>query len=267
MAGADGDLDRDLGTCLDAARTAAAVLTEAHGRAQPARLKGGPLDLVTEFDRRAEAAILARLRAADPDALVVAEESGRQGSHAAARVYWVDPLDGTTNFAHGLPLFSVSIALYQDGVPRAAVVSAPALGWEFAATAGGGATCNGVALRVSSTSRLQDALLVTGFPYDRRESADNNFRRFEAFAKLTHGVRRLGSAALDLCYVARGWFDGYWEHKLQPWDLAAGLLIAAEAGARLTDFAGGPVSVERGEAVATNGLIHEAVLEVLGRVP
>ncbi|MBI5479829.1 MAG: inositol monophosphatase [Deltaproteobacteria bacterium] len=261
------DLDHDRAICLDAARAAAAVLAEGHGRAQPTRLKAGPLDLVTEFDRRAEAVIVARLRAADPEALVVAEEGGRQGSHAAARVYWVDPLDGTTNFAHGLPLFSVSIGLYEDGAPRAAVVAAPALGWEFAAARGQGATCNGAPLRVSSTPTLHEALLVTGFPYDRRESADNNFRRFEAFAKLSHGVRRLGSAALDLCCVARGWFDGYWERKLKPWDLAAGMLIAAEAGARVTAFAGGPTAPERGEVVATNGLIHDAVLEVLARVP
>jgi myo-inositol-1(or 4)-monophosphatase len=267
VTGAGVDLERDLGLCLDAARAAAAVLGEGHGRAQPARLKAGPIDLVTEFDRRAEGVIVATLHAADPGALVVAEEGGRQGSLAAARVYWVDPLDGTTNFTHGLPIFSVSLALYQDGAPRAGVVLAPALGWEFAAAHGGGATCNGAPLHVSATPRLEEALLVTGFPYDRRESADNNFRRFEAFAKLSHGVRRLGSAALDLCCVARGWFDGYWERKLNPWDIAAGMLIAAEAGARVTDFAGHATAPERGEVVATNGLIHAAVLEVLGRVP
>jgi myo-inositol-1(or 4)-monophosphatase len=264
---AGADLDRDLGVCRDAARAAAAVLGEAHGRAQPARLKAGPIDLVTEFDQRAEGAIVACLHAADPEALVVAEEGGRHGSQAAARVYWVDPLDGTTNFAHGLPLFSVSVALYQDGAPRAGVVLAPALGWEFAAARGRGATGNGVPLHVSTTPRLEESLLVTGFPYDRRVSPDNNFRRFEAFATASHGVRRLGSAALDLCCVARGWFDGYWERKLKPWDLAAGMLIAAEAGARVTAFDGGPTAPERGEVVATNGLIHAAVLEVLARVP
>ena len=147
MADAGGDRDRDLAACLDAARAAAALLAEGHGRAQPARSKGGPLDLVTEFDRRAEEIIVARLRRHDPNALVVAEESGRQGSHEAARVYWVDPLDGTTNFAHGLPLFSISIALYQDGLPRAAVVMAPALGWEFAAASGQGATCMRLVLK------------------------------------------------------------------------------------------------------------------------
>jgi myo-inositol-1(or 4)-monophosphatase len=267
VAAPGADLDRDLGICRDAARAAAAVLAEGHGRPQPTQHKGGPKDLVTEFDRRAEGVIVARLHAADPEALVVAEEGGRQGSHTAARVYWVDPLDGTTNFAHGLPIFSVSIALYQDDAPRAAVVVAPALGWEFAATRGGGATCNGAPLRVSTTPDLAEALLVTGFPYDRRESAENNFGRFEAFAKLSHGVRRLGSAALDLCCVARGWFDGYWERKLKPWDIAAGMLIAAEAGARVTAFDGGPASPEGGEVVVTNGLIHDAVLEVLRQVP
>ena len=261
------DEDHDLGLCLAAARAAAAVLAEAHGRPQPTQLKAGPLDLVTEFDRRAEGVIVDTLRAADPDALVVAEEGGGQGSATAARVYWVDPLDGTTNFSHGVPLFSVSIGLYVDGVARAAVVAAPALGWEFAAARGRGATWNGAPLHVSTTPRLDLALLVTGFPYDRRESADNNFRRFEAFAKASHGVRRLGSAAIDLCCVAHGWFDGYWEHKLKPWDIAAGMLIAAEAGARVTAFDGGPTAPERGEVVATNGLIHDSVLDMLRRVP
>jgi myo-inositol-1(or 4)-monophosphatase len=259
--------DRDLAHCLAAARAAAAVLAEAQGRGQPAQLKAGPLDLVTEFDRRAEAAVVATLRAADPDALVVAEEGGGQGRAAAPRVYWVDPLDGTTNFAHGVPLFSVSIGLYVEGVARAAVVAAPALGWEIAAARGQGATWNGAPIHVSTTPRLDVALLVTGFPYDRRESPDNNFRRFEAFAKASHGVRRFGSAALDLCCVARGWFDGYWERKLKPWDLAAGMLIAAEAGARVTAFDGGPTAPERGEVVATNGLIHADVLDLLARVP
>lgn len=267
MAPLELDDDRDLARCRMAARAAASVLVEAHGQAQPTRRKGGPLDLVTEFDQRAEAIIVETLQAADPDALVVAEEGGRQGSAAAARVYWVDPLDGTTNFAHGLPLFSVSIALYEGGAPRAAVVVAPALGWEFAAAAGRGATWNGAPLHVSKTPRLDESLLVTGFPYDRRESPDNNFRRFEAFAKASHGVRRLGSAALDLCCVARGWFDGYWERKLKPWDVAAGVLIAAEAGARVTAFDGGPTTPERGEVVATNGLIHDAVLAMLRQVP
>jgi myo-inositol-1(or 4)-monophosphatase len=259
--------DRDLGLCRAAARAAAAVLFEAHGRAQPAQRKGGPIDLVTEFDRRAEGAIVASLHAADPEALVIAEEGGQQGSAGARRVYWVDPLDGTTNFSHGLPIFSVSIALYLEGAAHAAVVAVPALGWEFAAARGRGATWNGAPLHVSATPRLEEALLVTGFPYDRRESPDNNFRRFEAFAKASHGVRRLGSAALDLCCVARGWFDGYWEKKLKPWDIAAGLLIAAEAGARVTAFDGSPTAPERGEVVATNGLIHDAVLEMLARVP
>jgi myo-inositol-1(or 4)-monophosphatase len=261
------DDDRDLGLCRRAAQAAAAVLAAAHGQAQPTQRKGSPLDLVTDFDRRAESVIVATLHEADPAALVVAEEGGPLGSAAAARVYWVDPLDGTTNFAHGLPLFSVSIGLYEAGAPRAAVVIAPALGWEFAAAAGRGATCNGVPLHVSTTPRLEEALLVTGFPYDLRESPDDNLRRFEALTKASRGVRRLGSAALDLCFVARGWLDGYWERKLKPWDLAAGMLIAAEAGGRVTAFDGGPPVPESGAVVATNGLIHDALLGILRQVP
>jgi myo-inositol-1(or 4)-monophosphatase len=260
------DWSRELAVAQEAAEAAAAILRSGWGQRPSFACKSSNTDLVTDFDRRAESAVLGVLTGAFPDDGITAEESGRRAS-GSGRTWHVDPLDGTTNFSHGLPLFSVSIALYQEGSPRAAAVVAPALGWEFAAARGQGATCNGGPLRVSATGRLDDALLVTGFPYDRRESADNNFRRFEALAQLTHGVRRLGSAALDLCFVARGWLDGYWEHKLKPWDIAAGVLIAAEAGARLTAFDGGPLAVERGEVVATNGLIHDELLGVLGRVP
>ncbi|HEY3357358.1 MAG TPA: inositol monophosphatase family protein [Polyangia bacterium] len=255
----------DLALCRALAGEAAAILREGHGRAQPIELKG-PVDLVTEYDRRVEALIVRRLRAADPQARIVGEEGGAQGSAGAERVWYVDPLDGTTNFAHGLPIFSVSIALYVAGEPRCGLVHAPALGWEFAASRGGGATLNGDAIRVSATATLDGALLVTGFPYDRRTTSELNLDNFGAFVRRTQGVRRLGSAALDLCFVARGWLDGYWERKLHPWDVAAGALIAAEAGARLTDLAGGPPHVEQGEIVASNGRIHDAMLAVLADV-
>jgi myo-inositol-1(or 4)-monophosphatase len=255
----------DLALARDLAAGAAAILSEGHGRAQPIELKG-PVDLVTEYDRRVEELIVGRLGAADPGARIIGEEGGARGDERAARVWYVDPLDGTTNFAHGLPIFCTSIALYERGEPRCGLVHAPMLGWEFAATRGGGATMNGEPLRVSQTPALDAALLVTGFPYDRRTNPDNNVANFGAFVRRTQGVRRLGSAALDLCFVARGWFDGYWERKLHPWDVAAGLLIATEAGARATDLQGGPVRLDAGEVLASNGRIHDAMVAVLAEV-
>jgi myo-inositol-1(or 4)-monophosphatase len=254
---------RDLRICREAAAAAAEALGRAQGEAQEASLKG-PVDLVTAFDREVEALVIALLRAADPHALIVAEEGGGEGARDARRVWYVDPIDGTTNFAHGLPIFCVSLAVVEDGATQAAVVRAPALGWEFCAARGGGATFNGRPLAVSRVPTLERALLVTGFPYDRQSSADNNVPEFAALLGRSQGVRRLGSAALDLCLVARGWLDGYWERKLHAWDIAAGLLIAKEAGARLSDYRGGPVSLERCEVVATNGLIHDALLAALG---
>jgi myo-inositol-1(or 4)-monophosphatase len=251
--------------CRAIAAAGAAILRAGHGRAGPIELKG-PVDLVTEYDRRVEALVVDRLRAADPAARIVGEEGGASGDAAARRVWYVDPLDGTTNFAHGLPVFAISIALYEDGAPRVGLVHAPALGWEFAAIAGGGATRNGAPIAVSPTASLARALLATGFPYDRRTTADNNLDAFGAFMRRTQGVRRLGSAALDLCCVGAGWFDGYWEKKLQPWDIAAGALVAAEAGARLTDLRGGPMRIEGGEVCASNGHLHDAMLALLAEV-
>jgi len=261
------DAHSSLLRCLEAATRGANVLLKAHKGGHRVTIKDQPIDLVTEFDKRSEAAIVEYVHTVEPDAFIVAEEGGPQGHKEASRVWWIDPLDGTTNFAHGLPLFSVSVAVYENGNPLAAVVVAPALGWQFAAARGCGATMNGQPIRVSTTSKLCESLLVTGFPYDRRTSADNNFARFEFLAKKTHGVRRLGSAALDLCLVARGWLDGYWEKKLKPWDIAAGVLIAAEAGARITSFDGGPMDLLHGEVLATNGLIHNELLEALACLP
>jgi myo-inositol-1(or 4)-monophosphatase len=252
----------DLALCRDVARAAGPLLCAGLKRARPVELKG-PVDLVTEYDRRAEELIVGRLQGVDPAARIVAEESGVRGAASAARVWYVDPLDGTTNFAHGLPIFAVSVALYVEGAPACGVVYAPALAWEFAAATGYGATLNGAPLRVSQTPALEAALLVTGFPYDRRTTHDSNLDEFGACVRLTQGVRRLGAASLDLCFVAAGWLDGYWEKKLNTWDLAAGAIVAAEAGARLTAFDGGPFALADGAVVATNGRIHDALLAVL----
>ena len=198
---------------------------------------------------------------------------GRRAAHGAldgdgAAPRWiVDPLDGTTNFSHGLPFFSVSIACEVEGTLRAAVVCAPALGWTFSAVRGGGAFRNGEPVAVSRTAALERALLATGFPYDRRTSEDNNLAQFAALERRVQGVRRAGSAALDLAMVACGWFDGYWEKKLKAWDVAAGILLVQEAEGRVSDYGGGPVDLQRCEVLATNGPLHGPLMEALAEVP
>jgi myo-inositol-1(or 4)-monophosphatase len=264
-----------------------AVPLGGHARAQS---KASERDLVTEFDRAAEALLVARLAAAFPDDAVVAEEGGGRAGGSGAR-WLVDPLDGTTNFAHGLPLFCVSIARelgppplgpgpkargglppsmdggaggpQSGGAVEVGVVHAPALGLTFAARRGEGATLGGAPIRVSDEARLEHALLATGFPYDSAESADDNLAQFTALQKRAQGVRRFGSAALDLALVAAGRFDGYWEMKLKPWDLAAGTLLVEEAGGRVTGWSGGPSVLDRGACVATNGRVHDALLAAL----
>jgi myo-inositol-1(or 4)-monophosphatase len=235
------------------------------GRHQRALAKSSDIDLVTEYDRRAEECIVKRLRAAFPGDVVVAEESGMSApsSGAAAARWLIDPLDGTTNYAHGLPLFCVSIAREVRGSVEIGVVEAPALGLTFAARRGDGATLNGARMHVSDTDSLARSMLATGFPYDRHTSPDSNFEQFVAFQRRAQAVRRLGAAALDLALVAHGTYDGYWEMKLKPWDLAAGALLVEEAGGRVTGWRGEPLAVDRGAAVASNGRIHDELLAVL----
>jgi myo-inositol-1(or 4)-monophosphatase len=249
---------------------AAAISVAGMGRARAVAAKQSASDLVTEFDLAVEAAVVARLRAAFPGDAIVAEEGGAEGQ--AQRRWFVDPIDGTTNFSHGLPFFCTSIALHDEAGPAVGVVDAPALGWRFSATRGGGATLRerGGAprpLAVSATPALLQALLATGFPYDLRTDPADNVRQFAALQREAQAVRRVGAAALDLAMVAAGWLDGYWERKLKPWDVAAGMLLVTEAGGRVTGHDGGPPVLERGELVATNGLVHDALLAALARVP
>ena len=258
-----------LDVAVAAAEEAGALLAEGFGRRHAAARKNTSIDLVTEYDRRSEALVLDRLRAAFPEDTLLAEESGLSLGSSQRR--WViDPLDGTTNFAHGLPPFCVSVALEVAGELEVGVVCAPALKLTFAARRGHGATCNGVRMRVSDENELLGALLATGFPYDRHTSADNNFDQFIAFQKRAQGVRRMGSAALDLAFVARGAFDGYWEMKLKPWDIAAGALLVVEAGGTVTGWRGEPLSshlIDRGAVVASNGLLHRPLLDTLATLP
>jgi myo-inositol-1(or 4)-monophosphatase len=253
---------------LAAARAAAQAAAELLRDARPedVRAKGNPRDLVTEWDLRSEEVIRRVLAERTPGVAVLGEEAG-QGEGSGSQRWLVDPIDGTVNFAHGLPIWSISIALEDAGQMMVGVVSAPQLGWWFEASRGGGARDgSGAPLRTSSIARLEHALLVTGFPYDRATRPDNNFAEWEHFQRRAGACRRLGSAAIDLCMVARGWMDGYWERHLKPWDAAAGSLIVAEGGGTVTDWEGGPFDVHEGEVVAANGAIHEELIAELARV-
>ena len=228
-------------------------------------------DIVTAADTEAEAFIVRELLARFPDHHLVGEEGGGQGAPAVSAPYhwFVDQVDGTVNFAAKLPQFCTSIALATpDRRPLLGVIYDPTRRELFTAVAGQGAQLNGQPLRVTRTAALNGAVVSTGFPYDKHVNPDNNLREWAAFLQHIRGERRLGSAALDLCYVAAGRLDGYWEKDLKPWDAMAGMLIVREAGGTVTDYAGGadPQRLDRGRYVASNGRIHAAMLAVLQSV-
>ena len=224
--------------------------------------KSSEIDLVTEVDRLSEQRILERIRDARPDDAVVCEEtSGRPGT--SGLLWVVDPLDGTTNYAHGFPHFAVSIGVERDGVREVGVVYDPMKDELFTATRGGGASLNGRSIHISSERELRRALLATGFAYDVHDAKVDNLEFFARFIKRAQAVRRAGSAALDLAYVACGRFDGFWELSLHPWDVAAGMLLVEEAEGRVTDLSGGPPDPSGRTCVATNGHLHACLLEVL----
>jgi myo-inositol-1(or 4)-monophosphatase len=252
-----------LGHIEQAARDAGLVLREGWGSRPQTQAKRAAADLVTEFDFRAERTIVAALSRAFPDATIVAEE-GQGVSRNSHDIFYVDPLDGTVNFAHGLPIFAVSIGLVRDGSPVAGVVHAPILGWTFTGASGVPAALDGKPIGVSDVASVAAALVVTGFAASRKDPYSN----IEEFARLTavsHGTRRLGSAALDLCCVACGWLDGFWEHDLSPWDVAGGAAIVEAAAGRVTSVAGGPLDVTTGSVLATNGKVHDEMCDVLRR--
>ena len=251
------------------AREAGAILREGHGRVH-APEKKGRIDLVTEYDRRSEALLIERIRARFPDHEIVAEESGRHagdGERASGSRWYCDPLDGTTNFAHNYPFFGVSLGVEVGGALAAAAVYDPVRDEMFAAAAGEGATRNGESIRISAITRLEDALLVTGFPYDVREHPERHVPLFQEFLLRAQGVRRDGSAALNLCYVAMGRFDGMWEGDLSPWDIAAGALIVREAGGVITGYAGEPLRLDARRIVTANPALHARLLEVVALHP
>jgi myo-inositol-1(or 4)-monophosphatase len=255
----------EMGRSLDVAREIAEALVEPLVDAQARTLrieKKGEIDLVTEHDVRTEQAIREQLHLALPHHRVVAEEEGASGG--GGPVWYVDPIDGTTNFAHGHPFFAVSMGLYAEGVAQVAVVLAPALGKLFWGSRDAGAHVNSNPLRVSATRELRDALLATGFPYDRWTAEDQNLSEYGVVMKRAQGIRRCGAAALDLCFVAAGVYDGYWEQKLKPWDLAAGALLVELAGGVTTAYDGGGFELESGSLVSTNGHIHGELVGVIG---
>jgi myo-inositol-1(or 4)-monophosphatase len=230
--------------------------------------KKGTIDLVTEVDLECEQMCRALLADRFPDHDILAEEMGGGPARAASRYRWVfDPLDGTTNYAHGLPVFCASLALEIDGRAEVGAIYDPTRTELFTGERGQGAFLNGARLRVSETGGLLDSLLVTGFPYDVHQKLGPLVTMFGAFLGQARAVRRLGSAALDLCYVAAGRFDGFWEQSLKPWDVAAGALIVEEAGGRVTGMDGTPFDPAAAHLVASNGQIHDAMLDVIRRTP
>jgi myo-inositol-1(or 4)-monophosphatase len=254
--------DTLLAVATTAAKAAGALLCD-YARSGFRIVYKNPINLVTDADHAAEQSVIEHIRKQFPDHGLIAEERGAV-PHPSSRYRWIiDPLDGTTNFAHGFPFYCVSVGVECDGVPIVGVVYDPSREELFTASLGGGARVNGTQIEVSSTETLDRALLVTGFAYDIRETPNNNLDHFSRFALSAQGMRRTGSAALDLCYVAAGRFDGFWEIKLNPWDMAAGVVILREAGGTVTDFSGKAHSIHQPQLVASNGRIHEAMLTVL----
>ena len=239
----------------------ARVLRNHFGRISQIDQKG-VFDLVTEADTESEKQIMETIRQAFPDHAILAEESG--ANRGTAEYQWlIDPLDGTTNYVHQLPFFTIAIALSVRGNIELGLILNPMDGELYAAIAGKGATLNGKPIKVSSTASVSDSLLVTGFPYDFNEIVEPAMKRFSVCQQASQGVRRLGSAALDMCYLACGRFDGFWEQNLKPWDKAAGAVVAAEAGAVITNFSNQPFSMDQNEILITNGKIHEEMLSLL----
>ncbi len=252
---------------VQAALNGGQVLMKKFGQVLSVGRKGA-VDLVTDADKEAEGAIVSMIRGTFPRHDILAEEAdyGRKDSNYR---WIIDPLDGTTNYVHGFPWFAVSIALEVGGEVCLGVIYNPFHGEMFIAEKGQGAFLNSIQIFVSKTAQLSESLLATGFPYDRKESPVNNYDHFVNFQLAAQACRRAGSASLDLAYTAAGRFDGYWEMKLKPWDVAAGKLLVEEAGGRLSDFEGRPYDIYGQECLASNGLIHQPMQDILkqGRWP
>lgn len=258
------ELERLAGVARRAASAGAEQLKRHFGQLERIREKGRAGDLVTEADVAAEQAVLAVLESETPELGVLAEESGRREGQGSPLEWCVDPLDGTTNYAHRYPFFGTSIGLTWQGQPLLGALAVPALDQLYWAAPGLGAWCNDTAIRVSACSSLGSSLLVTGFAYDRHERLDNNYAEFAWFTHRTRGVRRGGAAAVDLAFVADGRLDGYWERGLSPWDLAAGVVLVEQAGGVVCAYDGSPASLAEGRLIACTPGLRQALIEGLG---
>lgn len=259
-------LQRFLDIATEAVLAAGVVLQDYCGKLEDIQEKGRPGDLVTEADKAAEVAVLEVLRRHVPEHPILTEESGHLNNTASNYLWAIDPLDGTTNYAHQYPVASVSVGLLIDGVPQVGAIFDPFRQELFRAAKGLGATKNRRPIRVSQTRLLSQSLLVTGFAYDRRETQDNNYAEFCQMTHLTQGVRRSGSASMDLAYVACGRLDGYWERGLSPWDITAGVVLVEEAGGQVTAYDGSPLVISSGRILATNGYLHNSISTELQQI-
>ncbi|HDQ45493.1 MAG TPA: inositol monophosphatase [bacterium] len=263
--------DRVLKTALDAARTGGRILMDGFGKLSETQigLKGSG-DWITDADHASEEAVIGVIRSAFPDHAIHAEESGRQPSDTESE-WIIDPLDGTANFVQGIPWFTVSVACLHRGRIHTGVVHDPVREETFWAQSGRGAFLNGKSIRVSAKTDLSTAILATGFPWRSKSFLADYLESFRTLFSRSAGARRMGSASLDLAYTASGRFDGFWEMRLKPWDIAAGILLVKEAGGVVTDFQGGAGFMETGHVVAGPPSIHEKLVEVthktLGNIP
>ncbi|MFM7573443.1 MAG: inositol monophosphatase family protein [Snowella sp.] len=258
------NLQNFLDVATESVLAAGAVLEDLYGKLKAIAEKGRPGDLVTEADKKAESIILDIIARHCPDHAILAEESGYLGDQTANPYLWaIDPLDGTTNYAHGYPVACVSVGLMIEGIPQVGAVYNPFRQELFRGAKGLGATLNRRPIRVSQTTSLEKSLLVSGFAYDRRETLDNNYAEFCHLTHLTQGVRRSGSAALDLADVACGRLEGYWERGIKAWDIVAGVVILEEAGGMVTSYDNHSLDIQSGRILATNGLIHQELSQSL----
>jgi myo-inositol-1(or 4)-monophosphatase len=249
----------------DIAREAGALLKSRVGKIKSVDYKSA-YNIVTDVDKASEALLIKTIKASYPEDGFLCEESGEELSRKSKRRWIIDPLDGTTNYTHSYPFFAVSIGVEEDGIMVLGVVYNPMADEMFVAVRGGGAFLNETRLTVSKEASLDNSLLATGFPPDTVNNMHNNLESFKYLTNKCHGVRRDGSAALDLCFVASGRLDGFWERKLAPWDVAAGSLIVEEAGGKVTNLEGGPLELASGNIIASNAKIHQQIIDGLEKV-
>ena len=266
MTPSHNEIDNLTQTAIQAARLGGAILQDYAKKGFTVHSKGETINLVTEADLHSEKSIIESIRTTFPEHQILGEEQGLQDIPQHPIKWIIDPLDGTVNFAHGFPMYNVSIGVEYQGTCVIGVIYDPTRDELFLGQQGRGATLNGTPIHVSATPTLVKALLVTGFAYDIHTATDNNLKEFSAFAIRAGGMRRTGTAAIDLCYIACGRLDGFWELQLKPWDTAAGKVIVEEAGGKITDYAGKPYSIYGSTVLATNGHIHSEMIEVLREI-